>query len=127
LNEPGSEEAKAIVADALKKGSTPHTSDIALAESLNALWKHATIFKDIKKEEIATATEQLAEFYDRLDIITTRDCLEKTMHIALNHDIAVYDACFVAATQKVNGTLYSADQKLCAVASKIVNVKMLKS
>jgi predicted nucleic acid-binding protein len=127
LNEAGSKEAKASVAQALKKGDTLHTADLALIEGLNAIWKHANIFKEIKTDEALLAMEDLIKFYDRLNIISARESAMEAAQIAIAQNIAVYDALFIAAALKVNGTLFTADGRLCAIAQKVTNSKLLVS
>ena len=126
MNEPGSKEARTNVKDAIEKGQTLHTVDIALAESLNVIWKHANLIKDLKHEEARRTIEDLIRIYDGLSVITTRDITQETAQIALSQNITIYDALFIAAAQKLNGTLYTADQKLCAIANKTTNSKLLK-
>jgi predicted nucleic acid-binding protein len=126
MNEPGSKEARAAVAEVLKKGQMLCTVDFALAESLNVVWKHANVLKDLEPKEAASAAEDLARVYDGLNVVATRELAEETTRIALTENITVYDALYVAAAQKLNGTLYTADRKLCATANKTTNTKLLK-
>jgi len=126
LNEPGSKEARAYIADSLRKGHTLYTVDIALAESLNVIWKQVNLIKDLKPDETTPAIDDLLRIYDELNIVTTREVARETAEIALIQNMAVYDALFIAAAQKLNGTLYTADQKLCAIANKTGNSKLLK-
>jgi predicted nucleic acid-binding protein len=126
MNEIGSKEAGATVASVLKKGYTLYTVDLALAEGLNVIWKHTNILKDLKVEEANPAAEDLTRIYDGLNIIATRELTAEAMHIALTQNITVYDALYIAAAQKTNGTLYTADQKLCNAANGITNTKLLK-
>lgn len=111
----------------LKKGYALHTVDLALAECLNVIRKHISIIKDLKTEEANAAVEDLAKIYDGLKVIVGREIAAEAMHVALAQNISVYDALYIAAAQKINGTLYTADQKLCASAHKSVNTKLLKS
>lgn len=126
LNEAGSKEARVEVASVLKKGYALYTVDLALAESLNAIWKHANILKDLKTEEANPAAEDLTRIYDGLTIIAARELVAEAMHVALTQNIAVYDALYVAAAQKTNGTLYTADQNLHDAALGITNTNLLK-
>jgi predicted nucleic acid-binding protein len=48
------------------------------------------------------------------------------MAIAMAQNIAVYDSLYVAAAKRLGGTLFTADQKLCTAASRIVESKLLK-
>jgi len=49
-DEPGSREARKTIKRYLKDGYSLYTVDIALAESLNAIWKHARIQRDLEIE-----------------------------------------------------------------------------
>jgi len=110
----------------LKKGYTLHTVDIALAESLSALWKHTKIHKDLKPEETKQAIQDLTKIYDKMDTLSIREITEETTNIALTQNTTIYDAFYIAATQKLNATLYTADQKLHNIANKITNTKLLR-
>jgi len=111
----------------MKKGYTLHTVDIALAEGLNAIWKHANLIKDLKKEETKPTTQDLTKIYDEIGTLTTRELTEEAMDIALTQNITIYDSLYIAATQKLNGTLYTADQKLHNTTNKITNSKLLRT
>jgi predicted nucleic acid-binding protein len=126
LNEPGSKEARANVTGFLKKGYTLYTVDLALAECLNVIWKHANLLSDLKAEDAKSAVEDLVKVYDGLNIITTREFTTETINTALTQNITAYDALYIATAQKVNGTLYTADQKLCTTANTTTNTKLLK-
>jgi predicted nucleic acid-binding protein len=127
LNEVGSKEARASVADALKKGYALHTVDIALAEGLNVIWKHANMLKDLKMKEAMPATEDLTRVYDGLNIVTAREIAAEAVKIALAQNITVYDSLYIAAAQKLKAILYTADRKLWVTAKKIINARMLKT
>lgn len=126
LNEADSKEARATVTNSLKKGYAIHTVDFALAEALNVIWKHVNILKDLTAEDGMLVVNDLLRVYDRLSIVISREIADEAVKIALAQNITVYDSLFVAATQKLYGTLYTADQKLCNVSGRDVNVKLLK-
>ena len=119
VNEPESKDARTTITSLLRKDCILYTVDIALAESLNAIWKHANIHKDLKHEESNAAINDLTKIYDALHIISTRELTQKTTEIALTQNITIYDSLYLAATQKLNATLYTADQKLHNIANKI--------
>jgi predicted nucleic acid-binding protein len=125
LNEPDSKEARNEVTGFLKKGYTLCTVDIALAECLNVIWKHTNYLKDLKPEEASLALEDLTKLYDDLAITPTRELKDEAMHIAITQNITVYDALFIAAAQKTNATLYTADKTLCAKTDKTIKIKLL--
>jgi predicted nucleic acid-binding protein len=126
LNEPGSKEARSNVKDLLKKGYILYTVDIALAECLNVIWKHSTLLSDLKPEDTKSAVEYLLKIYNGLNVIATQELAEETINIAQTKKTPVYDALYIALTQKEKGTLYTADQKLCTTANTITNTKLLK-
>ena len=125
INEPGSKEAAAEITNALKKGHKLYTVDLALAEGLSALWKHSNVLRDLKEEDANAAAEDLTKIHDKLNIVTTRENTPEAMQIALTQDITVYDALYIAAAQKTNGALFTADQKLYNAAQGITNAKQL--
>ena len=97
--------------------------DIALAECLNVIWKHTNLFKDLDPKEASLAIEDLTKLYDDLSITPTRELKDQAMHIAITQNITVYDALFIAAAQKINATLYTADKKLCAKTDQTHKIK----
>jgi predicted nucleic acid-binding protein len=125
LNESDSKEARTEVSDFLKKGYTLCTVDIALAECLNVIWKHSNLLKDLEPEEASLAAEDLTKLYDGLSITSTRELKDEAMQIAMSQNITVYDALFIAVTQKTNATLYTADKKICAKTDKLIKSKLL--
>ena len=108
----------------MKKGYSLCTVDTAYAECLNVIWKHTNLLKDLEPKEASSAIDDLTKLYDDLAIIPTRELKDQAMHIAISQNIAVYDALFIAAAQKINAALYTADKKLCAKADKLVKSKL---
>ena len=125
LNESDSTEVRNEVTNYLKKGYSLCTVDIALAECLNVIWKHTNLLKDLESEEASLAIEDLTKLYDDLAITSTREIKDEATQIALSQNITVYDALFIAAAQKINATLYTADKKLFAKTSNLINSKLL--
>ncbi|MGA2386599.1 MAG: type II toxin-antitoxin system VapC family toxin [Candidatus Bathyarchaeia archaeon] len=126
ISEPGSKEARNTVAAFLKKGYALYTIDLALIETLNVIWKHARLIKDLELEEVNSTIEDLTRIYDGLNVIASRDLAAESMQIALSRNLSIYDALYVAASERMNGTLYTADQKLCTNANEVTNIRVLK-
>ena len=95
-----------------------------MAECLNVIWKHTNLLKDLDPKEAKLAIEDLTKLYDDLTIIPTRELKDEAMHIAISQNIAVYDALFIAAAQKINAPLYTADKKLCEKTDKLIKSKL---
>ena len=84
LNEPGSKEAKSSVLNYLKKGYSLCTVDIALAECLNVIWKHANLLADLERDMVESAVEDLKRVYRGLNVYSTMDLSEVVTDIALS-------------------------------------------
>ena len=119
-DEPGSREARKTIKSYLKDGYSLYTVDIALAESLNAIWKHARIHKDLEMGEAESSIQDLTKIYDAMNILETRELSNEAVEIALTKDITIYDSLYIAAAMKLKATLYTADQKLCNASKKLV-------
>jgi predicted nucleic acid-binding protein len=71
------------------------------------------------------AVEDLTRLHDGLAITPTKELKNEAMQIAITQNITVYDALFIAAAQKTNATLYTADKKLLAKTDKTIKIKLL--
>ena len=70
------------------------------------------------------AIEDLTKLYNDLEITQTREIKDEAMQIAISQNITVYDALFIAAAQKINAALFTADKKLCAKTDKLIKSKL---
>jgi len=127
ITEPGSEEVRKFILESLEKGASMYSVDIALAEALNALWKHVSIHRDLKVEDAESAAEDLARIYGKLNIVATGEVSREALKLSLTHNITVYDALYIAAARKLKATLYTADGKLYRVARKLSSSKLLET
>ena len=123
--EPGSRKAKTTVKDYLKDGYSLYTVDIALAESLSAIWKHVKIHKDLEADEAESVIKDLTRIYDSMNVLTTRVLSKEAAEIALAKDITIYDSLYIAAARKLKATLYTADKKLQNASNKIITSVLL--
>ena len=123
--EPGSRKAKTTVKDYLKDGYSLYTVDIALAESLNAIWKHVKIHKDLEADEAESVIKDLTRIYDSMNVLTTRVLSKEAAEIALAKDITIYDSLYIAAARKLKAILYTADKKLQNASNKIITSVLL--
>ena len=74
--------------------------------------------------EASLAIEDLTKLYDDLAITSTREIKDQAMQIATSQNLTVYDALFIAAAQKINAILYTADKKLYLKTAKLVKSKL---
>jgi len=84
------------------------------------------LIKDFELKDASSAVEDLTKIYDGMNVIAARQLTTESMQISLTQNISVYDSLYIAATQKTNGTLYTADNKLCNAANLISATKLLK-
>ena len=97
------------------------TTDLAIYESCNALWKLATLLKTLTLKEAQNISEVLKELTDKNLIKTTNFTsinLPNTIDIAQKLQLTFYDASYITASQNLKATLATEDQKLLKAASK---------
>ena len=99
------------------------TTDLAMYEACNGLWKLATLLKTITLEDAADIAVILQELTAKNLIqtisFTTMD-LAHTLGIAQKAQITFYDASYIAVAQNIKAIMVTEDQKLCKAASKSV-------
>jgi len=125
VDEPGSKEARTTVKNLLRDGFSLYTVDIALAESLNAIWKHAIIHRDLKMEEVESTIRDLTRIYDAIGVLATRELTREAVEIALTENMTVYDSVYVAATRKLKATMITADKKLYDASKEMVSARTI--
>lgn len=124
--ETGSKEARTSITDFLRKGYSLYSVDHALAESLNAIWKHVQIHGDLKTEDARSVVQDLTKVWDSLNVLSTRELSEEAVDMALTQDVTIYDSLYMAAARKLDARLYTADGRLHDAAKKITASKLLK-
>lgn len=126
MGEPGSKEARTSVTGFLREGFSPYTVDLAMAEGLNALWKHVRLHGDLEEGDTMSAVKDLTVIYDGLKVLTARELSEEAMDLALNKEITVYDSLYIAAARRVKATLYTADRRLYDASKSVVTAELLE-
>lgn len=99
------------------------TTDLAIYESCNALWKLSTLLKTLTLKEAQNISEVFKELTDKNLIKTTNFTsinLPNTMDIAQKLQLTFYDASYITASQNLKATLATEDQKLLKAASKYI-------
>ena len=126
MDESGSKEARKTVKNLLKEGFSLYTVDIALAESLNAVWKHVIIHGNLKMEEAESAIRDLTRIYDAIGVLATRELTREAVEIALTENITVYDSVYIAAAKKLKATMITADRKLYNASKGLVSALIIQ-
>ncbi|MBM1154967.1 type II toxin-antitoxin system VapC family toxin [archaeon] len=123
LNEPGSEAVRALVNEAVVQGARLSTIELALAESLNAVWKQAVLLNEIPLHEAQRAAADLLAIYKHLYVVPCATVAERAFTIAVQEKIPIYDALYIAAAIVENAVLFTADGQLARLAQKYARVK----
>jgi predicted nucleic acid-binding protein len=119
VKEEGSMKANSEVSAAIIRGEIVAAPDIALAETLNSIWKNHKVLKNISKEETRQYTERTLDVWDKLVKIDTVKLAESAMNIAISNNITLYDSLYVAAAKTNNSALMTFDQELIKKADKL--------
>jgi predicted nucleic acid-binding protein len=110
VNEPLSDKAHELFfLLAEHPGSCFYVPGFFYAECANVLWKY------VKRKEIGEerAHECLRELLTLpLAQVTTRSVAQSALWLALEHDIAAYDAAYLATAERVHAPLVSDDEPL---------------
>ena len=109
LEEPYSKEVREFIRNALNGEDEIATVDIALAEALNAVWKHNVAIKDLSDQKAEVAGSEILEFWENLNKISSNLIADKARRIAKTHKLTIYDSLYVAAAMKSETMLLTFD------------------
>jgi predicted nucleic acid-binding protein len=114
----------------LKAFSRASTLDLALYESLNAVWKEIHLLKRMRKETGIKFAEVLAEALALIEKHSISGLERKVLELALKEGLTVYDAAYMCIALEKGLMLVTDDEKLRKKASKYVktmtSLEMLK-
>jgi predicted nucleic acid-binding protein len=125
LNEPDSADAERVVNDIAATNGTLFLLDVARIEAVHVIWVqfHRRLLSEPRARAAFADLEQLPFL-----IIDAEPLLSRAFDLALQFDIAVYDACFVAAVKGLGCLGVTADVPLVnKVGSSFPAIKLLKN
>jgi len=99
------------------------TTDLAIYEACNSLWKLATLLKIISLEDALNVAAVLKDLSANKIIQTvTFDKLDfsRILERACKEQLTFYDASYIAAAESMKAVLVTEDEKLRRAASKYV-------
>lgn len=99
------------------------TTDLALYEACNTLWKLTTLLKSISLEDAVDVAVMLKELVMRNIIQSlnfTKLDFSETLKRAYEDLLTFYDASYIAAAQSTEAILVTEDEKLRKAAGKFV-------
>jgi predicted nucleic acid-binding protein len=99
------------------------TTDLAMYEACNSLWKLATLLKSISLEDavdVATTLKDLA-MRNMIQLISIAKLeFSHTLKRANKERLTFYDASYIVTAESTEATLVTEDEKLRKAASKFV-------
>ncbi|MBO3798274.1 MAG: type II toxin-antitoxin system VapC family toxin [Thermoproteota archaeon] len=120
LKEPGWEKLADLLMHAV-------TVDMAVKESLNAIWK--TYARGHISEESAKAkAKALLELAESgLEIVDEKTLFKRAFEIACSENLSLYDALFLTLAESRDATLYTLDEEQAKKARKLaIRVKVIE-
>jgi predicted nucleic acid-binding protein len=110
-----------LIADVLRLDLI--TTDLAVYEACNSLWKLATLLKTMTLEDASDVGKVLTDVTAR-GVIQTVDFahldLSRTLSIAHRERLTFYDASYIVAAKSKEAVLVTGDEKMLKVAGKFV-------
>ncbi len=119
LEEEGSAEARRLLRGWLEAGEPLHTVDLAYAELVNVLWKHAAKIGDLEAEQALEALEDLDRLWRLLDVHPSTELSRDALRLALEEGVTGYDALYLAAATRYGGPLATFDRRLAGAARRL--------
>jgi predicted nucleic acid-binding protein len=97
----------------------PFTLDLAIKEVANAIWRRVVLLHDIDIEKVLTLLNHLLELKKVLRVEPQDQYIVQAFTIALENNIAVYDALFIAQAMIKKATSVTSDKRQFDVAQKL--------
>ena len=99
------------------------TTDLALYEACNSLWKLATLLKSISLEDATDVAIVLKELVMRnvIELVDyTKVDFSSVLRVAHKENLTFYDASFIKDAESIGAVLVTEDEKLEEAARKFV-------
>jgi len=112
---------KQLIAEASRENLV--TTDLAIYEACNSLWKLATLLKTISLEDAVNVATTLKDLAMRNVIQTvnfTKLDVFHTLNKAHKERLTFYDASYIATAERTEAILVTEDKKLQKAAGKFV-------
>ncbi len=96
------------------------TIELALYESLNAVWKEHRLLKRIDGETAAEFVAILSRLFEAIRVLSARGLEAEIFDLASRDGLTVYDASYVCVAAESGLVLVTDDRRLREKASKYV-------
>ncbi len=111
--------ARKIVLKETAAGEPIEVPDLAISETLNALWANYARKKSITKDAYEIAVADFDKIIEGLDIIPAKSLKDVALKIAVLRDIAVYDSMYIASSLLKGAPLLTFDGPMRDAASEL--------
>ena len=101
------------------------TIDIAVPEVANVAWKRVIFFNEPREITLIALNRCIDFIMNVCKTVASQELLENAFEIAVSDRITVYDALFVAASERENAPLLTLDEKLHKSVNGKRNVKLV--
>ena len=118
LEEEGSDIARSLARSWMEEGKGLTTIDVALPETLNAIWRHALKIGDLNPNEAIDVARDFLRIWTTIRVYSSREVAEEALKLALEENIAVYDALYIQLARSLRASLATFDGKLSRIALK---------
>lgn len=109
VEEPLSEEARAMLERLATAGASPHAPELLLYEVANVLWKRARR-NEVSNLDALRAIGDLARWTD-LELHSAVRLARPALSMAMAHGLTAYDAAYVALAGALGGVVVTADRR----------------
>jgi len=118
-------EAISSAAEEVVRDGDVITTDFALVEVANVAWKRHRFFGE-DAELMEKALDSCRKFVEEIcKVVHAAELVEDAFKIAVEEKITVYDALFVAASEKTAAKLVTADVRLYDAAKRRVKAELI--
>ena len=111
--------ARQIVLKETEAGEPIEVPDLAISETLNALWANYARKKSITKDAYDDAVVDFDRIVEGLDIIPAKSLKDVALRIAVLRDISVYDSMYIASSLMKGAPLLTFDGSMRDTASEL--------
>ncbi len=98
------------------------TLELALYESLNAIWKEHLLLKRIDRGAALLFLDVVSSVFNVIKLLTIKGLEKEVFNLASKENLTVYDASYLYVAMKNGFTLVTDDEELRGRASKYVRV-----
>ncbi len=115
----------ARVEGVFSSSGVPLTVDLALAEALNALWKHFFVHRDLSRDALFGAVRDLGELWGTIRVLPSSLYSEEAVRFSADHGVSTYDSLYIASARTMGLPLLTGDRKLWKAAQTMADIRLL--